>query len=146
MIAEAADEAMYPRDREGRGRGASALRAPERYLVWVGGLRHPDPAKHIAKLAAAQRELPLVLVGSTRPWAHELPNVILTGQVGDEQLAAIYTGAHALVLSSEDEGFGLSGGRGARVRHAGGGVRRARAARGAGRACDVRGARATWLA
>ena len=29
--------------------------------------------QHIAELAAAPRELPLVLVGSTRPWAHELP-------------------------------------------------------------------------
>ena len=75
--------------------------------MWVGGLRHPDPAKHVAELAAAPRELPLVLVGPTRPWAHELPDVILTGQVSDEQLAAIYSGAHALVLSSEDEGFGL---------------------------------------
>ncbi len=107
VIPEAADEAMYPRD----GKDVAAVRArfglPERYLVWVGGLRHPDPAKHIAKLAAAPRELPLVMVGSTRPWAHELGDVILTGQVGDEQLAAIYTGAHALVLSSTDEGFGL---------------------------------------
>ncbi len=71
---------------------------PERYLVWVGGLRHPDPGKHVAELAATPRELPLVLVGPTRPWAHELPDVILTGQVSDEHLAAIYSGAHALVL------------------------------------------------
>jgi glycosyltransferase involved in cell wall biosynthesis len=75
--------------------------------VWVGGLRHPDPAKHIVKLSCASREMPLVMVGSTRPWAHELPGVILTGQVSDEQLAAIYSAAHALVLSSTDEGFGL---------------------------------------
>ncbi len=107
VIPEAADAAMYPRT----PRDIAAVRArfalPERFLVWVGGLRHPDPGKHIAKLAAAPREMPLVLVGSTRPWAHELPDVILTGQVSDEQLAAIYSGAHALVLSSKDEGFGL---------------------------------------
>ena len=48
-----------------------------------------------------------MLVGPTRPWAHELPDVILTGHVSDEHLAAIYSGAHALVLPSEDEGFGL---------------------------------------
>ena len=48
-----------------------------------------------------------MLVGPTRPWAHELPDVILTGYVSDEHLAAIYSGAHALVLTSEDEGFGL---------------------------------------
>jgi glycogen synthase len=35
--------------------------------------------------------------------------VILTGQVSDEQLAAIYSGAHALLLASETEGFGLPG-------------------------------------
>ena len=48
-----------------------------------------------------------MLVGPTSRWAHELPDVILTGQVSDEHLAALYSGAHALVLSSEDEGFGL---------------------------------------
>jgi glycosyltransferase involved in cell wall biosynthesis len=107
VIPEAADSAMYPRS----ARDIAAVRArfglPERFLVWVGGLRHHDPAKHIVKLAGAPRRLPLVMVGSTRPWAHELPGVILTGQVSDEQLAGIYSAAHALVLSSADEGFGL---------------------------------------
>jgi alpha-1,3-rhamnosyl/mannosyltransferase len=107
VIPEAADVSMYPRDE----RAIAAVRArfglPERFLVWVGGLRHPDPGKCIVKLAATPRELPLVLVGSASPWARELPDVILTGQVSDEQLAAIYSGAHALVLSSSEEGFGL---------------------------------------
>ena len=31
----------------------------------------------------------------------------LTGHVPDDDLAAIYTGAHALVFPSDDEGFGL---------------------------------------
>jgi glycosyltransferase involved in cell wall biosynthesis len=107
IIPEAADAAMYPRP----VREVQAVRRrfalPERYLMWVGGLQHPEPGKHIAKLAATPRELPLVLVGPTSPWAHELPDVILTGQVSDEHLAALYSGAHALLLSSEDEGFGL---------------------------------------
>ncbi len=107
VIAEAADPAMYPRTPQDIAAVRARFALPERFLVWVGGLQHPDPGKHIAKLAAAPRELPLVLVGSTRPWAHELPDVILTDQVSDEQLAAIYSGAHALVLSSKDEGFGL---------------------------------------
>jgi glycosyltransferase involved in cell wall biosynthesis len=107
VIPEAADAAMYPRTQQDIAAVRARFALPERFLVWVGGLRHPDPGKHIAKLAAAARELPLVLVGSTRPWAHELPDVILTGQVSDEQLAAIYSGAHALMLSSNDEGFGL---------------------------------------
>ncbi len=107
VIPEAADAAMYPRTPQAIAAVRARFGLPERFLVWVGGLRHPDPGKHIVKLATTPRELPLVLVGSTRPWARELPDVILTGQVSDEQLAAIYSAAHALVLSSTDEGFGL---------------------------------------
>jgi glycosyltransferase involved in cell wall biosynthesis len=80
---------------------------PEDYLLWVGGLQTPDPRKRVAALARTPRELPLVLVGATKPWAHELPDVTLTGLVSDDELAAIYTGAHALVFPSDDEGFGL---------------------------------------
>jgi len=107
VIPEAPDPSMYPRSDAEVARARERYGLPERYLVWVGCLRHPDPRKHIAKLVATPRELPLVLVGPTRPWAHELPDVILTGHVPDEHLAAIYAGAHALVLPSEDEGFGL---------------------------------------
>jgi glycosyltransferase involved in cell wall biosynthesis len=96
VISEAADASMYPRAEDEVAAVREQLELPERY-----------PGKHLAKLAAASRELPLVLVGPTRPWAHELPDVILTGQVSDEQLAAIYSGAHALLLPSEDESFGL---------------------------------------
>src|SRR6185312_13812714 len=46
-------------------------------------------------------------VGETGPWAAELPNVTLTGEISDDELAAIYSGAHALVFPSDDEGFGL---------------------------------------
>jgi len=80
---------------------------PESYLLWVGGLQTPDPRKRIAALARTPRELPLVLVGATKPWAHELPDVTLTGRVSDDELAAIYSGARALVFPSDDEGFGL---------------------------------------
>jgi len=107
VIAEAAAASMYRREAAEIAAARARFGLPERYLVWVGGLRHPDPGKHIAQLASAERELPLVLVGATRPWAHELPDVLLTGQVSDDQLAAIYSGAHALVLPSESEGFGL---------------------------------------
>jgi glycosyltransferase involved in cell wall biosynthesis len=107
VIPEAADDAMYPRTALEIATVRRRYALPERYLMWVGGLEHPDPGTHIAQLAAAPRELPLVLVGPTRPWAHELPGVILTGQVPDDDLAAIYSGAHALVISDEQEGFGL---------------------------------------
>ncbi len=107
VIPEAPDQAMYPRSPQQVADVRARFGLPGRYLLWVGGLEHPDPSKHVAELAATPRELPLVLVGPTRPWAHELPDVTLTGHVSDEDLAAIYSGAHALVLPSDDEGFGL---------------------------------------
>jgi len=107
VIAEAADAVMYPRPAHEIAEVRARFALPERYLVSVGGLQHPEPGNLLARLAATPRELALVLVGPTRPWAHELPNVTLTGQVGDEQLAAIYSGAQALVLPSVHEGLGL---------------------------------------
>jgi glycosyltransferase involved in cell wall biosynthesis len=108
VIPEAADASMYARTSSEIAAVRARYSLPGRYLVWVGGLQHPNPGKPITRLAATPREMPLVLVGPTRPWAHELPDVILTGQVPDEDLAAIYSGAHALVLPSEHAGFGLS--------------------------------------
>jgi glycosyltransferase involved in cell wall biosynthesis len=107
VIPHAADPVMRPRDEQEVASVRERFKLPERYLVWVGGLRHPDPTKQVRELAATPRRLPLVMVGATCPWAHELPEVTLTGTVSDEHLAAIYSGAHALVLSSESEGFGL---------------------------------------
>jgi glycosyltransferase involved in cell wall biosynthesis len=107
VIPEAPAASMYRRTDEQIAAVRRKFDLPDSYLMWVGCLRHPDPRKHVAKLAATPRELPLVLVGPTRPWAHELPDVILTGQVSDDQLAALYSGAHALVFPSDDEGFGL---------------------------------------
>jgi glycosyltransferase involved in cell wall biosynthesis len=104
VIAEAAAPVFAPRD-------PAAVRArfglPEHYLLWVGGLEHPDPRKRVAELAAAPRALPLVLAGPHGAWAKQLPNVTLTGHVSDDDLAALYTGARALVFPSDDEGFGL---------------------------------------
>jgi len=107
VIGEAADGAMYPRGPEEIRAARDRHGLPDRYLMWIGSLQHPDPSSHIAELAAAPRRLPLVLVGPTRPWAHELPGVILTGEVEDDELAALYSGAHALVVSCEQAGFGL---------------------------------------
>jgi glycosyltransferase involved in cell wall biosynthesis len=107
VIPEAPAPVMYPRSEDEVAEVRGNLGLPERYLVWVGSMRHPDPRRHVAKLASTPRDLPLVLVGPTGVWAQELPDVILTGQVCDNTLAAIYSGAHALVLPSDDEGFGL---------------------------------------
>ena len=107
VIHEAPAPAMYERDAEEIAAARARYGLPGEYLVWVGGLQTPDPRKRIAALARTPRELPLVLVGATRPWAHELPDVTLTGRVPDDDLAAILSGARALVFPSDDEGFGL---------------------------------------
>jgi len=108
VIPEASDPVMYPRSAPLVAEARARYRLPERYLLWVGSLEHPDPSKHVAELAATAREMALVLVGPARPWAYELPGVIVTGHVPDEHLAAIYSGARALLIPSEDGGFGLT--------------------------------------
>ena len=76
--------------------------------MWVGGLRHPDPRKRVAALADdAARRCRSSSSATPGQWARELPDVVLTGAVDDDDLAAIYTGARALVFPSDDEGFGL---------------------------------------
>lgn len=107
VIGEAADAAFYPRDGDEVARVRSRYKLPDDYVMWVGGLRHPDPRKRVAAMAEARRDVALVLVGDPGQWAIELPGVILTGAVDDDDLAAIYTGARALVFPSDDEGFGL---------------------------------------
>jgi alpha-1,3-rhamnosyl/mannosyltransferase len=107
VIPEAADPVFHPRPDAEVAAVRKRRKLPEDYLLWVGGLRHPDPRKRVAALADVPRELPLVLVGDPGQWAKELDGVILTGAVTDDELAAIYTGAHALVFPSDDEGFGL---------------------------------------
>ena len=107
VIPEAPAAALHPRSQEEVSAIREQFSLPERYLVWVGTMRTPEPRKRVAALTRAQRSMPLVLVGPTAQWAHELPGVKLTGAVSDDELAAIYTGAHALVFPSDDEGFGL---------------------------------------
>ncbi|MBV9311690.1 MAG: glycosyltransferase family 4 protein [Solirubrobacterales bacterium] len=107
VIGEAAAPQFHPRSPDEVSRVRERFQLPEEYLLWVGGMRTPDPRKRISALARVRRTLPLVLVGPPGKWATELPDVILTGAVSDEELAAIYTGAHALVFPSDEEGFGL---------------------------------------
>jgi glycosyltransferase involved in cell wall biosynthesis len=86
---------------------------PERFLLWVGDLDPPDPRKGVEALAAAVRDgdgPPLLLAGRAGAAAQRLADgerVILAGGVADEELAALYSAAAALVFPSEDEGFGL---------------------------------------
>lgn len=107
VIAEAPAPVFGPRSADEVRLVRERFGLPDRYLLWVGGMITPDPRKRVAALARAQRSMPLVLVGAKGRWADELPGVTLTGAVGDDELAAIYSGAHALVFPSDEEGFGL---------------------------------------
>jgi glycosyltransferase involved in cell wall biosynthesis len=107
VIPEAPATALHARTEQEVTAVRRRFSLPDRYLVWVGTMQTPDPRKRVGPLTRATRTMPLVLVGPTAPWAHELPDVKLTGAVSDDDLAAIYTGAHALVFPSDDEGFGL---------------------------------------
>jgi alpha-1,3-rhamnosyl/mannosyltransferase len=107
VVPEAASNAFRPRGAEEIASVRQRYRLPDDYLLWVGGLEHPDPRKRVKALTEVPRRLPLVLVGATKPWAWELRGVNLLGEVPDDDLAAIYAGARALVFPSDDEGFGL---------------------------------------
>ena len=86
---------------------------PDRFLLWVGGLDPPDRRKGIAALTAAAaltQGPPLVLAGRVGPEAAALAipgRVILIGRTSDDELAALYSAADALVFPSREEGFGL---------------------------------------
>ena len=107
VIPEAGAESLGPRPEAEVAAVRRRYNLPDDYLLWVGGLEHPDPRKRVAELARVPRRLPLVLVGNPGRWAQELPGVTLTGHVPDDDLAAIYSGARALTFPSDDEGFGL---------------------------------------
>jgi len=107
VIAEAPAASFSPRSAQEVSAARERHGVPEAYLLWVGDLRHPDPHRRVNALVDAPRELPLVLVGAAGQWARELPGVTVTGDVDDDELAALYTGAQALLLPSGDEGFGL---------------------------------------
>jgi glycosyltransferase involved in cell wall biosynthesis len=110
VVPEAAAPVFRPTPRSGAGR----LRLPERYVVWAGGLDPLDPRKGLEPLVRRVRDgagPPLVLAGRYDSAAAALAasgRVVLTGRLSDEELAAVYSGADALVLPSEDEGFGLT--------------------------------------
>ena len=125
-------------------REVAAVRArfalPERYLLWVGGLQHPDPAqarrqarRHAARAAARARR-PDQPVGARA--AGRDPHRA-TSPTSD--LAALYSGAHALVRRLRGRGLRPAGRRGAGLRHAGrrlrGARRCARCSTGAPRSC-----------
>jgi glycosyltransferase involved in cell wall biosynthesis len=81
-------------------------RAPGRYFLFVG---NDKPHKNVAALVAAyERAKPaagLVLAGAE--FSRYRSRVTVAGFVDDDELAALYRGAIALVIPSIEEGFGL---------------------------------------
>lgn len=91
---------------------------PEHYLLFVGTLQ---PRKNIARIVRAyaqwraehqDRDLALVLAGPQGwlydpKWTKGVEGVILPGYIDDADVAALYSGAAALVFPSLHEGFGF---------------------------------------
>src|SRR5581483_305804 len=63
VIGEAAAPTFAPRSDTEVAAARAKYGLPDEYLVWVGGLRNPDPRKRVAALTKAKRSMPLVLVG-----------------------------------------------------------------------------------
>jgi glycosyltransferase involved in cell wall biosynthesis len=87
--------------------------AAKPYFLFVGTL---EPRKNLDTLFAAWREvhrrraIELVLVGRRRPDAPDIPDepgLRVAGEVPDQDLSALYSGAVAFVYPSLYEGFGL---------------------------------------
>ena len=83
-------------------------RAAGHYFLFVG---NDKPHKNVATLVAAHEQTKqntradLILAGA--PFARYRTRVTPAGFVGDDELAALYRGAIALVIPSIEEGFGL---------------------------------------
>lgn len=84
---------------------------PRPYFLFVGTL---EPRKNVPTLISAWQPLreraDLIIVGRRRSDAPEItpqPGLILAGEVTDDRLAELYTGAVAMVYPSLYEGFGL---------------------------------------
>ncbi|HEX9496624.1 MAG TPA: glycosyltransferase family 1 protein [Candidatus Limnocylindria bacterium] len=124
VIPEAVDAAFHPPSRDA---GAAIARerfgVPSRYVLYVGQF---DPRKNMEGLFAAfaraaerDRDLRLVVVGTLGKLAPLMRSalersradparVVITGEVDDETLAALYAGAEALLHAAWLEGFGLT--------------------------------------
>ncbi len=59
VIPEAAAPSMRPAGEAEVAGVRERYGLPEQYLLWVGGLEHPDPRKRVAALAETPRDLPL---------------------------------------------------------------------------------------
>ncbi len=91
----------------------AARTGPERYFLFVGTI---EPRKNVPTLVDAWRivrarhNVNLVVVGRRRADAPDIPaepGLMLMGEVPDDRLAELYSGAIACIYPSLYEGFGL---------------------------------------
>ncbi len=126
IVSEAPDPVFIPAPAESvtAARAEVGLREDERFLLYAGGI---SPHKNLGTLIAAVADLTpprprLVLVGDLEKETYVSAaaavraqiaalglhaDVLLPGFVSDQTLAALYTGATAVVIPSLAEGFGL---------------------------------------
>jgi glycosyltransferase involved in cell wall biosynthesis len=83
---------------------ANGQRSTANYFLYVGNDK-PHKNAGLAVDAAARSGVPIVLAGA--PFEQFRGRARLAGFVSDEELAALYRGAIALVMPSREEGFGL---------------------------------------
>lgn len=108
------DRLFRPREAEAIARVRAKLGLPEEYFLFLASL---EPRKNLATVLEAVRRsrLPLVVAGAAgwhnqethREISDAGDHVLPIGYVADEDLAAVYGGARALVYPSIYEGFGL---------------------------------------
>ena len=107
MIPEAAAPALHA------GRAAEVEAVRERHSAARavpavgGGLRRRIRASGWPRWPAPRARCRWCWSASRAGGRMSFPTCTLTGGSSDDDLAAIYTGAHALVFPSDDEGFGL---------------------------------------
>jgi len=81
--------------------------AEGRYFLYVGNDKPHKNVDLLVEAFARITDASLVLTGAPFERFRERDRIILSGFVSDEELAALYRGAIALVMPSREEGFGL---------------------------------------
>ncbi len=81
--------------------------AEGRYFLYAGNDKPHKNVDTLVEAFAGAGDVSLVLTGAPFERFRSRDRVVVTGFVDDEELAALYRGAMALVMPSREEGFGL---------------------------------------